>query len=232
VKNKAPRVLIVSATRFEIDKTTEAMTEIFEVKKWWKQYQYADLQIDTLITGIGPAMASFYTPRAFSYKNYDLAINAGVAGSFSKEYRPGSLAWVCEDQFGDLGVTDGEGFYTLFEKNLVPPGTPPFNEGKLEAECPEMLTLPEGIKKARAITVSNVSGEAKQIETRKEKFACDLESMEGAAFMYACHAYHIPCLQLRAVSNMITAPRDETRWALDKAIEQLNKALIEILDKL
>lgn len=233
MKNKDPRVLIVSATRFEIEKLVrEEMKEIFEVKKWWKQYSYGHLQIDTLITGIGPAMASFYIPRALSYKNYDLAINAGVAGSFSEEFPPGSLAWVSQDQFGDLGVTDGEQFFTLFEKGLVPPGTPPFNEGRLTATCPGMITLPKGARQASAITVSNVAGGKKQIETRKKKFNCDLESMEGAAFMYACQAYHIPSLQLRAVSNMISAPRDEGSWEMGKAVNKLNQGLKEILEKL
>lgn len=208
------------------------MTEIFEVKKWWKQFNYKNLQVDTLITGIGPAMCSFYLARALAYKNYDLAINAGIAGSFSSKYKPGGMAWVSRDQFGDLGISDGDNFCTLYEKGFESANKPPFREGALYSQLPDMVTPPAHIKEASAITVSSVSGEEKQIQLRKDKFKSELESMEGAAFMFACQAYHLPCLQLRAVSNMITAPRDEKAWKTDESIQNLNQSLTEILDKL
>jgi futalosine hydrolase len=52
--------------------------------------------------------------------------------------------------------------------------------------------------------------------------------MEGAAFHYVCLTEKVPFLQLRAVSNYV-GERNKKNWNIKLAIENLNKATIEVL---
>ena len=54
--------------------------------------------------------------------------------------------------------------------------------------------------------------------------------MEGAAFHYVCLMKNIPFLQLRAVSNYI-GERDKSKWKIAEAIEEVNKACVELLER-
>jgi futalosine hydrolase len=49
-----------------------------------------------------------------------------------------------------------------------------------------------------------------------------IESMEGAAFFYACRQLNVPCLQIRAVSNYVEK-RNRDNWHIGLAIKNLNK---------
>ena len=73
-------VLIVVATKLEI--TSD------EIKK-----------NPTLITGVGMVNTAIYLTKEFAKKKYDLVINMGVAGSFSKELKNGEVVEVVEDNF-------------------------------------------------------------------------------------------------------------------------------------
>jgi futalosine hydrolase len=58
-----------------------------------------------------------------------------------------------------------------------------------------------------------------------------VESMEGAAFFYACMIEKIPCAQIRAVSNFIEK-RNRDNWNIALAIKNLNETAIEIINNL
>jgi futalosine hydrolase len=61
-----------------------------------------------------------------------------------------------------------------------------------------------------------------------ERFQPQVESMEGAAFMYACLIYGVPFAQVRAVSNIVER-RNRRAWKMDEAVEGLCAAALEIL---
>jgi futalosine hydrolase len=65
----------------------------------------------------------------------------------------------------------------------------------------------------------------------KQISPADVESMEGAAFLFACLSEHIPCLQIRSVSNRVEE-RDKSRWRLELALKNLNTVLNEIVRSL
>jgi len=56
------------------------------------------------------------------------------------------------------------------------------------------------------------------------------ESMEGAAFFYACKQAGVPCLQIRAVSNYVEK-RNRDAWQIGLAIKNLNSFAAEFLDR-
>ncbi len=62
-----------------------------------------------------------------------------------------------------------------------------------------------------------------------ERFNPDVESMEGAAFMYACLIHGVPFAQVRAVSNIVER-RNRAAWKLDEAIAKLGAAARQILE--
>jgi futalosine hydrolase len=78
------------------------------------------------------------------------------------------------------------------------------------------------------ITVSTVHGREPSIAGVTERFAPQVESMEGAAFMYACLVHGQQFAQIRAVSNVVER-RNRAAWKLSEAIESLGRTTLQIL---
>jgi futalosine hydrolase len=57
----------------------------------------------------------------------------------------------------------------------------------------------------------------------------DVESMEGAAFMYASLIAGVPFAQVRAVSNMVER-RNRGAWKIDAAITALGDRATKLLE--
>lgn len=81
------------------------------------------------------------------------------------------------------------------------------------------------------ITVNTVHGNSDSIKKVVRRFHPDIETMEGAAFFYACSQQKIPCLQIRAVSNYV-AMRNKSAWNIPLAVKNLNETVIKILDEI
>jgi futalosine hydrolase len=54
--------------------------------------------------------------------------------------------------------------------------------------------------------------------------------MEGAAFMYSCLIRHLPCAEVRAVSNVVER-RNRGAWKVQEAIAALGDTALAILDQ-
>jgi len=169
------------------------------------------------------------TSMYFLRQKPDLALLAGIGGSYRRDYKIGETCLIVSEQFGDLGVEETSGdFKNVFEADLVSPAQFPFSKGKLL-----MQSIPEKpfLRHANGLTVNMVSGSSRTIEMRTEKFSPDIESMEGAAFFYSSLVCQIPFLQIRTVSNYVE-PRDLQKWEIEKAILQLNHVLTDIIHSL
>ena len=79
-----------------------------------------------------------------------------------------------------------------------------------------------------AITVSTAHGNTASIARVVERFRPQVESMEGAAFMYACLIHQVPFAQVRAVSNLVEK-RNRAAWKMPEAIEALNGTARKII---
>jgi len=73
-----------------------------------------------------------------------------------------------------------------------------------------------------------VHGNAQSIATVVERFAPQVESMEGAAFMFACLIHELPFAQVRAVSNIVET-RNRDAWKMADAIACLGETALNIL---
>ena len=58
-----------------------------------------------------------------------------------------------------------------------------------------------------------------------------VESMEGAAFFYACLQQQIPFLEVRSISNYVEK-RDRSKWDISGAVNALNFTLIGMVEAL
>lgn len=214
------RILLVAATEKEIAPLLEKKPEA-----------------DVLITGIGAVATAYRLAKTLGDKQrspgdpYDLVVNAGIAGSFSRDLSLGTVVQVVNDRFADLGAEDGETFLDLFQLGLADPGEAPFRDGKL-CNSRQVGGLPE----AEGITVNTAHGEETHIHRTASRFVRTVErpvveSMEGAAFFYVCMSEGISCLQVRAVSNYVER-RNRGSWNIPLAVENLNEALSRILPEL
>jgi len=80
------------------------------------------------------------------------------------------------------------------------------------------------------VTVTTVHGNDATIARAVERYNPHVESMEGAAFMYACLVHGVPFAQVRAVSNIVER-RNRAGWKMHEAVEALGATVLEIIDQ-
>lgn len=216
------KVLITAATLPEIKPLVD-----------WLEDQGAmnGTEIKVLITGIGMFSTAYQLGRHLAADRPDLAIQAGIAGAFRKDWAIGDTVLVKQEVLGDLGAEDNGMHRDLFEIGLWPYDMPPFTHHHLINTLDQLpaaaLQLPQG----SGVTVNTVSGSAATISRLEQKYQPDLESMEGAAFHYCCLREDIPFLQLRTISNYVEV-RDKSKWNIPLAINNLNNTLRSLLQEL
>lgn len=204
------RVLIVSATAMEIAPFISRATGH-----------------NHLVTGVGiPACIYNLTSHLF-YNNYDLIIQAGIAGTFDEELALGSSVFVKQDLFAEAGAFENNSLLSLHELGLSSADGFPYSNGWLVNDHP--LLQSSLFNKVNAITVAMVSDQLSPLHALyKNKYAPQVESMEGAAFHYVCLQKNIPFLQLRSVSNVV-GERNKTKWKMQDAIGNLDDSLTKLL---
>jgi futalosine hydrolase len=219
------KILIVSATTFEITPLEEFLRNNFRRTGSYR-YVLESLEISLLITGVGLPLTAYALGRTQGTENFDLVINAGIAGAFNRKLNIGDVVQVVEEQFADIGVEESDGsFVNVHEMGLIEPNQPPFMHGKLvNSAAMDFDFLP----KATAISVNKVHGHEASIEKIRKAYAVDLESMEGAAFFYVCLMENVSFLQIRSVSNYVE-PRNKDNWDIPLAINNLNDVLKELI---
>lgn len=198
-------ILIVSATRPETD---------------WLRSRYheeglGNIQVNFLITGVGMTNTAFSLGQHLGVFQVDMAIQVGIAGSFSEKYPIGSVVEVSEESFPELGAESPEGFLKL-EKLGFP---------LLETtERKYYNTLPNGSRYLNhlpwvsGITVNRVSGTSETIQAILSDWNPGIETMEGAAFFLAMKQTGIPFMEIRGISNRVE-PRDRSSWKIGDAIQ-------------
>jgi futalosine hydrolase len=224
------KILIVSATTLEIKLLLSHFTFKERIDAHMNSYTYNNLSVDVLTTGVGMVATAFLMGRVLATREYDAAFNFGIAGCFDRDLELGEVVHVTHDQFPELGSDHGEYFLSLIDLKLLEENYFPYKDGQLVNEIPIKSKTINNLKTVRSITVNRVHTTNKSIEKIRERCNPAIESMEGAAFFYACFAEAIPCAQIRAVSNYVEQ-RDSDRWSIPGAIENLNKVILQVLQE-
>lgn len=206
------QILLIAATATEIEPFTAANN-----------------RVDTLITGVGVPAAIYHLQKRIHQMDYDFIIQAGIAGSFSTDIALGQVVLVKQDCFADVGIEEKENYTPIFNTAFADKDEFPFTNGCL-MNADENLKY-SNLPKVKAITVNKVSDSELQKQQFVQTFNADIETMEGAALHYVCLQEQIPFLQIRSISNYV-GERDKTKWKIKEAIENLNKELTTLINRL
>ena len=222
------RILITAAEQEELITARQAYNSLT------KSEQYG-LDITWMLTGIGTTSTSYRLTKILNTtdEKFDLAINIGIAGSFSDEFPIGDVARIDREFFGDLGFETFTGFQTLFDYKILDADTHPFRNGALISSdlSPAVEAALSKYKRATAVTVQTVSGLPGKRDQLKRDFMPAIESMEGAAFFYVCILERVPFIELRSVSNEV-GERERSRWNIPLALDSLKEASKVLLEAL
>ncbi|MEW6469691.1 MAG: futalosine hydrolase [Bacteroidota bacterium] len=215
------KILVVSATEAEIAPLLQAIGIKNYVGDHLRICKRGRLDVDVLITGVGMTATAFRMGKALQGK-YDLAFNFGLAGSFNPDIPPGGLVNIVQDHFSELGAEDGDAFLPLDRMGLGGAGEV-MNTTEISNKVLEL------IPKVCGITVNTVHGREESIKKVEARLHPNVESMEGAAFLYCCMQEKLPCAQVRAVSNLVER-RNREKWNIPLAVANLNEKALELLD--
>ncbi len=223
------QIALISATRAEI----APFLKEFKISSPERRIENVIFQnhiVDVIITGVGMVATAYRLGQVFGKMHYDLAINAGIAGSYNRGIPIGSLVNVHQETFSEIGAESNNDFLLPHTIGLNEFNRLPFNEGVLqnrtEFDSPLLLNLP----KVKGLTANTIHGNEEHIAMLQRLFDADVETMEGAAFMYACMLENMACIELRSISNYVES-RDTAKWEISKAIETLNQFLISYFNE-
>lgn len=205
------QILITAATAMELDFLLARSAE----KEGLPVTENRTTQFTLLVSGIGSALTAFSLSKILQHKKFDAAYQLGIAGSFKNDLLVGSIVKVSSDIFADLCLSDNG--KPIHEATFSDFRTYPFTEGRLipDLSAFKQIDLPE----ASAITVNSVTATSDKRELWLQRYNPGIETMEGAAFYYACMKENIPCVQIRAISNMVSSVSG--KWKTRESIENL-----------
>jgi futalosine hydrolase len=219
------RILIVAATLPEVTPLIEALSlQKSEEENLYTPRHASVANCSVLITGVGMVPTAFAIARHLPHNVYHLVINLGIAGSFDRNIPLGNVVEITEDTLSELGAEDDTRFISIERLEL---GASIFRPSSSISHFTKKVNL----TKARAITVNTVHGNEASIAQIAERLKPQLESMEGAAFFYACRELKVPCIQIRAVSNYVEK-RNRDNWQIGLAVKNLNNFALELLKEL
>jgi futalosine hydrolase len=224
------RILVVAATAAEIGSVVVELGRTADRGPRITRYTGHGHDVDVLVTGVGMVATATWCAHVLSRERYDVALNLGVCGSFDRSLALGTVVHVVTDRLSELGAEDGEAFLPAHQLQLLDENEPPFVNGRLVNETPPAGTTLASLRVVDGITVNTVHGRAASIARVTERFTPHVESMEGAAFMYACLVHWQRFAQIRAVSNFVER-RNRSAWNLPEAIANLGATALRILSE-
>jgi len=215
------KILLVAATQAEINPTIQFLEANYTQKNGISFYNNKQT-INVLITGVGMVATAYQMGKTLAKNNYDLVINAGIAGAINRELNLGDTVQVTQDHFYNFGAEDKNGkLITVFDLNLLGLNDFPFQSGMLKTTF-QLKDLPV----VSGITVQMVNGSNQSVK-RLTSFSYDTESMEGAAVLYTALLEKVDCCQIRCISNYVEERKKEN-WNIPLAISNLNNYLIPL----
>jgi futalosine hydrolase len=214
-----PKILLHCATAAEL----EPAIQFLQTFKGYQNntYKLPKTELTLCVSGAGMVKTAFALGQ-LSDQTFDLAIQAGIAGCFTN-LAAGTLVRVDEDCFSEMGAQDNTDFLSMDTLGL--------GEQKQKILYPYRHRFLDLLPKMKGITVNTVHGNEQSIQEVIKLYQPDVESMEGAAFVYAANQSGWPALQLRSISNKVEK-RNRAAWNIPVAIHSLNTFLINFLKEL
>jgi futalosine hydrolase len=222
-------ILVVAATPMEAAPLVAKLGAAVPRGAGLSRYEHASHAVDVLTTGVGMVATAARGSRVLAQTPYDFALNIGVCGSFDPALAPGTVVHVVSERIVELGAEDDERFLTIQEMNLLGEDEPPFTGGALVNTAPPANAALVHLPAVRGITVNTVHGNPRSIAAVVQRFQPQVESMEGAAFMYACLIHGVTFAQVRGVSNIVER-RNRQTWKMADAISRAGETALSIVE--
>ena len=216
------KVLLIAATESEIQPFME-YCRVHWIENSETSFTHGQVTVDILSTGVGMVRTAFAMGNRLAFGKPDLCINAGIAGSFRDSLSIGEVVHVTRDRVYPSGAEQADGSW-LSMREMELPEDVSLDDGLINTDAASYNFLPV----ANGVTVDLVHGSRPGIDKVRAFCDPDIETMESAAFFYACLKMGVPFVAMRSVSNMVE-PRDRTNWDIPLAIKNLNDQLIELV---
>jgi futalosine hydrolase len=219
-------ILLVAATPMEIAPTIQWLEQNGELSGE-RTFQIGGASVELLITGIGLFATGYRLGARLSQNHPNLVVNAGIAGTFDQNLPIGEVVCVVQEQFADLGAETRDGqLLDLFTLGMLDANEAPFERGILNCNILEGFSF---LPKVKGISANTASGSVSTIEKIQKKHPdAQVETMEGAAFFYACLDQKVNFIAIRAISNRVE-PRNREAWNLPLSVMNLNEVLIKMI---
>lgn len=154
---------------------------------------------------------------------------AGICGAYpGRGLDVGDVVRVDSEVVGDLGVVECDGSFTPWHKVCSTSANGSVAQASAQVyESSSLRGVPAWLSKLKPVSglsVNCCTGTASMAADRVRSFNVDVESMEGAACFSICHAFCVPCCEIRAVSNFATT-RDKSTWRIKDALDRLRMAI-------
>ena len=168
------------------------------------------------ITGVGPVNAGIALGHMLALGcEFTGVLNLGLAGSFDPaRAHLGSCTLVTEEiwpeygLFGDDGIdAPGLGFAQWEHGGLRVVDRLSLRTALADLGLPRPADAIPGI----SLTVAGVSADARRAGRLARRYRPLSENMEGFAVALACARQHIPCVELRIISNKVGSRAPEDR---------------------
>lgn len=222
-------VLLVIATKPELKPFLDAFQcESHSKNDNIQKFCYKNINIDVLITSVGMVATACKLTRTLCDNKYDFVVNAGICGAYSLSLAPGTVVHIAADCFAELGTEDSQGVKPL---HIRESGKDFFVEQTVVNKNEIKINSIQSLMRVKGATVSTVTRSEKRNKMITGQYDTQTESMEGAAFLYVCNEFQIPCAQIRSVSNYAGCPAN-INWYLDMAVNNLCKAITDIFEEL
>ncbi len=190
--------------------------------------------VRTFVTGVGPGVTAHrLTMNLVQQPDTRVVVLSGICGMYSGAVlRIGDVCIASSETYGDLGrCTD-----TGIEPIVLPEG---HDGGELYFDLYPLWAslLSEDELRCRSIspvpmtTVSCASANFVRASELARRTAAQVENMEGAAAAQSCLSFHIPLVEIRAVSNVAGEP-DRERWEIGRALKNLSVAVASVIELL
>lgn len=224
------KILLSAAAAFELKPVLNKLTFVRSCNEYVHEYMMNGQRIDLLITGIGIMTTAYQLGKLLSSNKYDLAVNAGICGSYHPDALTGEVVEIVTEYVSDLGAEEAGGFSSLTDLGLQDPNLYPFRNGILTNNLITGSLVLDDLAKRKGATVSTIPGKIRTPGKNLPAWIPDIESMEGAAFFYACRMEGINFTEIRSISNFVYE-RDKTKWNITLAVNNLNEVVFNLLQE-
>lgn len=220
------KVLIAVADKSEINTFLKKCKCLANSDNDFFSCSFNNVDVDILITGVGAIPMAVKTTQKLLIDSYSLAINVGVCGAYNRELPLGEVVVVAENYIPELGYTEDGIFSSAAELNITNQNQFPFVNSaiRLDADIYEKIPALINFKQVTSNTVSLMHADTQKALSYRADTKADIETMEGASFMYACKCANVPFVEIRVVSNYVEK-RDKDKWNMELAIGNLSEIL-------